>query len=50
MSIVIAQRARFDAFLAIPELDRSLLPHDSVKGSQVLQPLFEFSGASRGLR
>jgi len=32
----------------IPELDRSLLPHDSVKGSQALQPLFEFSGACAG--
>jgi pyruvate-ferredoxin/flavodoxin oxidoreductase len=32
----------------IPELDRTLLPHDSVKGSQVLEPLFEFSGACAG--
>ena len=31
-----------------PPLDRSLLPHDSVKGSQVLEPLFEFSGACAG--
>ena len=26
----------------------SLIPHDSVKGSQVLEPLFEFSGACGG--
>jgi pyruvate-ferredoxin/flavodoxin oxidoreductase len=43
-----AERARWDAFLAIPELDRSLLPRDTVKGAQALQPLFEFSGACSG--
>ena len=41
-------RTHWDFFLSIPELDRSLLPHDSVKGSQALQPLFEFSGACDG--
>jgi pyruvate-ferredoxin/flavodoxin oxidoreductase len=41
-------RDHWDFFLSIPELDRSLLPHDSVKGSQTLQPLFEFSGACDG--
>jgi pyruvate-ferredoxin/flavodoxin oxidoreductase len=42
------ERSRWDFFQTIPELDRDLLPHDSVKGSQVLQPLFEFSGACAG--
>ena len=42
------ERRRWDHFLAIPELDRSLLPRDTIKGSQVLQPLFEFSGACSG--
>jgi len=42
------ERRRWDHFLTIPPLDRSLLPHDSVKGSQVLEPLFEFSGACAG--
>jgi pyruvate-ferredoxin/flavodoxin oxidoreductase len=42
------ERRRWDAFLAVPPLDRALLPHDSVKGSQVLEPLFEFSGACAG--
>ncbi|MGA3220603.1 MAG: pyruvate:ferredoxin (flavodoxin) oxidoreductase, partial [Acidimicrobiales bacterium] len=42
------ERERWDFFRAIPDLDRSLLPHDSVKGAQVLQPLFEFSGACDG--
>ena len=44
------ERRRWDHFLTIPHLDRDLLPHDSVKGSQVLEPLFEFSGACAGLR
>ena len=42
------EREHWDFFQSIPELDRSLLPHDSVKGAQVLQPLFEFSGACSG--
>jgi len=42
------ERERWDAFSAIPPLDRSLIPHDTVKGSQVLEPLFEFSGACGG--
>jgi pyruvate-ferredoxin/flavodoxin oxidoreductase len=42
------ERPAWDFFLSIPELDRDLLPHDSVKGSQALQPLFEFSGACAG--
>ena len=43
-----AERPNWDFFLSIPELDRDLLPHDSVKGSQALEPLFEFSGACSG--
>jgi len=42
------ERGRWDFFQSIPPLDRSLLPHDTVKGSQVLEPLFEFSGACAG--
>jgi pyruvate-ferredoxin/flavodoxin oxidoreductase len=42
------ERRRWDHFLGIPPLDRTLLAHDSVKGSQVLEPLFEFSGACAG--
>ncbi|MDH4199141.1 MAG: pyruvate:ferredoxin (flavodoxin) oxidoreductase [Spirochaetia bacterium] len=38
----------WDYFLALPEVDRSLIKQDSVKGSQYLQPLFEFSGACAG--
>src|SRR5919202_6053190 len=42
------ERRRWDYFQSIEPLDRSLMPHDSVKGSQVLEPLFEFSGACSG--
>ena len=42
------QRARWEAFRAIPPLARDLIPHDTIKGSQVLEPLFEFSGACSG--
>ncbi len=44
----VAERAHYDAFLALPEVDRGLVRHDTVKGSQLLQPLFEFSGACSG--
>jgi pyruvate-ferredoxin/flavodoxin oxidoreductase len=43
-----AERPNWDFFLSIPELDRDLVPHDSVKTSQTLAPLFEFSGACAG--
>ena len=42
------ERPNWDFFLTLPPLDRDLLPHDSVKGSQALEPLFEFSGACAG--
>ena len=42
------ERPRWDFFQSIAPLDRILLPHDTVKGSQVLEPLFEFSGACGG--
>ena len=42
------ERANFDFFLDIPEFDRTTAKIDTVKGSQLLQPLFEFSGACAG--
>jgi pyruvate-ferredoxin/flavodoxin oxidoreductase len=42
------QSINFDWFLGIPETDRTQVRLDSVKGSQFLQPLFEFSGACAG--
>jgi pyruvate-ferredoxin/flavodoxin oxidoreductase len=42
------ERERWDFFLEIPELDRDRVAPDTVKGSQLRQPLFEFSGACAG--
>ncbi len=42
------ERENFRFFLDIPEFDRSKLKVKTVKGSQFLQPLFEFSGACAG--
>jgi pyruvate-ferredoxin/flavodoxin oxidoreductase len=42
------ERANFDYFLDIPPLDRTKAKVDVVKGSQLLEPLFEFSGACAG--
>ncbi len=42
------ERVNFDYFLGLPEHDRVTLKLDSVKGSQLAQPLFEFSGACAG--
>ncbi len=43
-----AEKKNWDYFLNIPEFDRSMIKQDTVKGSQFLQPLFEFSGACAG--
>jgi pyruvate-ferredoxin/flavodoxin oxidoreductase len=42
------ERQRFDFFLSLPELARTALEHDTLKASQLLQPLFEYSGACAG--
>ncbi|HEV8131022.1 MAG TPA: pyruvate:ferredoxin (flavodoxin) oxidoreductase [Acidobacteriota bacterium] len=38
----------WDFFLRLPELDRGRIRRGTIKQSQVLQPLFEFSGACAG--
>ncbi len=38
----------WDFFLSLPEIDRSRVNKNTVKGTQLLQPLFEFSGACSG--
>ena len=43
-----AEREAFDFFLNLPEVDRSTVKHDSIKGAAQLRPLFEFSGACAG--
>jgi pyruvate-ferredoxin/flavodoxin oxidoreductase len=42
------EKENWDFFLSIPEYDRSKLKTETVKGSQFLEPLFEFSGACAG--
>jgi pyruvate-ferredoxin/flavodoxin oxidoreductase len=43
-----AERANWDFFLNIADRPRDSLRHDSVKDVQMLEPLFEFSGACAG--
>jgi pyruvate-ferredoxin/flavodoxin oxidoreductase len=43
-----AERENYEFFLKLPEVDRSRLRVVDVKGSQFLQPLFEYSGACSG--
>ncbi len=42
------ERENWDFFLSLPEVDRKEIKIDTIKGSQFLQPLFEFSGACSG--
>ncbi|HYA97505.1 MAG TPA: pyruvate:ferredoxin (flavodoxin) oxidoreductase [Methylomirabilota bacterium] len=42
------ERANWDFFLALPEYARDRLYHTHVKDVQLLEPLFEFSGACAG--
>jgi len=41
------EKAGFEFFLSLPEADRAAVPR-TVKGSQLLEPLFEFPGACAG--
>ncbi|MEK7798715.1 MAG: thiamine pyrophosphate-dependent enzyme, partial [Acidobacteriota bacterium] len=43
-----SERANLDFFLSLPEADRTAVHVDTVKGSQFLEPLFEYSGACAG--
>src|SRR5208337_3977255 len=42
------ERENWEFFLNLPEVDRAKLSHTQVKDIQLLQPLFEFSGACAG--
>ncbi len=42
------ERENFQFFIDIPEYDRTKVKVDSVAGCQILEPLFEFSGACPG--
>jgi pyruvate-ferredoxin/flavodoxin oxidoreductase len=43
-----AEAANFDFFLSLPDIDPSLLKLDTLRGSQLVRPVFEFSGACAG--
>ena len=42
------ERENYKFFLSIPNTDRKLFKAETVKGSQLIQPLFEYSGACAG--
>jgi pyruvate-ferredoxin/flavodoxin oxidoreductase len=42
------ERENFAYFIDLPEVDRQIAKIDTIKGSQLLEPLFEFSGACAG--
>ncbi|MCU0959546.1 MAG: pyruvate:ferredoxin (flavodoxin) oxidoreductase, partial [Pirellulaceae bacterium] len=43
-----AERQNYDFFLQIPDFDRTQAKVETVKGTQILKPLFEYSGACAG--
>jgi pyruvate-ferredoxin/flavodoxin oxidoreductase len=43
-----SERANYEFFLNIPDVDRRRVKIDTIKGSQFLIPLFEYSGACGG--
>ncbi|NIA30390.1 MAG: pyruvate:ferredoxin (flavodoxin) oxidoreductase [Actinobacteria bacterium] len=42
------EKANWEFFLDLPEASRDRVKQNTVKGSQILEPLFEFSGACSG--
>ncbi|MDP4261045.1 MAG: pyruvate:ferredoxin (flavodoxin) oxidoreductase [Bacteroidota bacterium] len=42
------EKENWDYFLTLPDIDRTRVNKGTVKGSQLLEPLFEFSGACSG--
>jgi pyruvate-ferredoxin/flavodoxin oxidoreductase len=43
-----SEAKNWDFFMSIPDLDRKLINPSTIKNSQLLRPLFEFSGACAG--
>jgi pyruvate-ferredoxin/flavodoxin oxidoreductase len=48
MPIRLQERENYKFFLSLPEFDRTQVKTNTVKGSQLLRPLFEYSGACAG--
>lgn len=42
------EKQNWDFFLSLPDIDRTRVNRTTVKGSQLFEPLFEFSGACSG--
>jgi pyruvate-ferredoxin/flavodoxin oxidoreductase len=42
------EKENWDFFISLPDIDRTRINRSTVKGSQLLEPLFEFSGACSG--
>ncbi|MBS1509487.1 MAG: pyruvate:ferredoxin (flavodoxin) oxidoreductase [Bacteroidetes bacterium] len=42
------EKKNWDFFIGLPDIDRTRVNRNTVKGSQLLEPLFEFSGACSG--
>lgn len=42
------ERENWEFFKALPEIDRTMIPLNQIKYSQLVSPLFEFSGACAG--
>lgn len=42
------EKQNWDFFISLPDIDRTRVNRGTVKGSQLLEPLFEFSGACSG--
>ncbi|MDH7460542.1 pyruvate:ferredoxin (flavodoxin) oxidoreductase [Chitinophagaceae bacterium 26-R-25] len=42
------EKQNWEFFLSLPDIDRTRVNRNTVKGSQLLEPLFEFSGACSG--
>ncbi|MDI3320918.1 pyruvate:ferredoxin (flavodoxin) oxidoreductase [Pinibacter soli] len=42
------EKKNWEFFLSLPDIDRTRVNRNTVKGSQLLEPLFEFSGACSG--
>ena len=48
LDVEVAENTNWDYFIDLPDYDRTALQITNVKGSQFLEPLFEFSGACSG--
>src|SRR6186713_1468007 len=44
----VTEKQNWDFFISLPDIDRTRINRNTVKGSQLLEPLFEFSGACSG--